>query len=33
MKIAVYSTKQYDKKYLQHVNDAMALNLNFLISC
>ncbi|WP_262382078.1 hypothetical protein, partial [Klebsiella pneumoniae] len=20
MKIAVYSTKQYDKKYLQHVN-------------
>ena len=21
MKIAVYSTKQYDKKYLQHVNE------------
>ncbi|MGL5700032.1 MAG: lactate dehydrogenase, partial [Kluyvera sp.] len=22
MKIAVYSTKQYDKKYLQNVNEA-----------
>ncbi|WP_228296957.1 MULTISPECIES: hypothetical protein, partial [Enterobacteriaceae] len=22
MKLAVYSTKQYDKKYLQHVNEA-----------
>ena len=21
MKLAVYSTKQYDKKYLQHVNE------------
>ena len=27
MKIAVYSTKQYDKKYLQHVNDAYGLSL------
>lgn len=29
MKIAVYSTKQYDKKYLQHVNDAYGFELEF----
>lgn len=33
MKIAVYSTKQYDKKYLQHVNDAYGFELEFLTSC
>ncbi|EIY5159558.1 TPA: 2-hydroxyacid dehydrogenase [Klebsiella variicola] len=29
MKIAVYSTKQYDKKYLQHVNDTYGFELEF----
>ncbi|EIW8576524.1 2-hydroxyacid dehydrogenase [Klebsiella aerogenes] len=29
MKIAVYSTKQYDKKYLHHVNDAYGFELEF----
>lgn len=29
MKIAVYSTKQYDKKYLQDVNDAFGFELEF----
>lgn len=33
MKIAVYSTKQYDKKYLQHVNNAYGFELEFLTSC
>jgi D-lactate dehydrogenase len=33
MKLAVYSTKQYDKKYLQHVNEAYGLNLNFSTFC
>jgi hypothetical protein len=32
MKIAVYSTKQYDKKYLQNVNEAYGFELEFLIS-
>ena len=29
MKLAVYSTKQYDKKYLQHVNEAYGFELEF----
>ncbi|KNC09236.1 lactate dehydrogenase [Klebsiella sp. RIT-PI-d] len=29
MKLAVYSTKQYDKKYLQHVNDDYGFELEF----
>ena len=29
MKLAVYSTKQYDKKYLQHVNEAYGFDLEF----
>ena len=29
MKLAVYSTKQYDKKYLQQVNDAYGFELEF----
>ncbi len=29
MKIAVYSTKQYDKKYLQNVNEAYGFELEF----
>ncbi len=29
MKIAVYSTKQYDKKYLQHVNDTYGFEREF----
>lgn len=33
MKLAVYSTKQYDKKYLQQVNEAFVLNWSFLIFC
>lgn len=32
MKLAVYSTKQYDKKYLQQVNEAFGFELEFLIS-
>ncbi|ECO0423655.1 lactate dehydrogenase, partial [Salmonella enterica] len=27
MKLAVYSTKQYDKKYLQQVNEAFGFEL------
>ena len=33
MKLAVYSTKQYDKKYLQQVNESLALSWNFLTFC
>lgn len=33
MKLAIYSTKQYDKKYLQQVNEALVLNLNSLTFC
>ena len=29
MKLAVYSTKQYDKKYLQHVNETYGFDLEF----
>ncbi|WP_318365363.1 2-hydroxyacid dehydrogenase [Enterobacter sp.] len=29
MKLAVYSTKQYDKKYLQHVNEGYGYELEF----
>ena len=29
MKLAVYSTKQYDKKYLQHVNESYGFELEF----
>ena len=29
MKLAVYSTKQYDKKYLQHVNEEFGFDLEF----
>ncbi|ESE83772.1 hypothetical protein SEPB56_17428 [Salmonella enterica subsp. enterica serovar Paratyphi B str. SARA56] len=29
MKLAVYSTKQYDKKYLQQVNEAFGFELEF----
>ena len=29
MKLAVYSTKQYDKKYLQHVNEGYGFELEF----
>lgn len=29
MKLAVYSTKQYDKKYLQHVNEEFGFELEF----
>lgn len=29
MKLAVYSTKQYDKKYLQHVNEDFGFDLEF----
>lgn len=29
MKLAVYSTKQYDKKYLQHVNEEFGFDLDF----
>lgn len=29
MKLAVYSTKQYDKKYLQHVNESFGFELEF----
>ncbi|HCC09951.1 MAG TPA: D-lactate dehydrogenase, partial [Atlantibacter hermannii] len=29
MKLAVYSTKQYDKKYLQHVNQGYGYDLEF----
>lgn len=29
MKLAIYSTKQYDKKYLQHVNEAYGFELEF----
>ncbi len=29
MKLAVYSTKQYDKKYLQHVNKDYGYELEF----
>ncbi|STI86337.1 D-lactate dehydrogenase [Escherichia coli] len=33
MKLAVYSTKQYDKKYLQQVNESFGLSWNFLTFC
>ncbi len=33
MKLAVYSTKQYDKKYLQQVTEAFGFELEFLIFC
>lgn len=33
MKLAVYSTKQYDKKYLQHVNEAYGFELEFSTFC
>lgn len=29
MKLAVYSTKQYDKKYLQQVNESFGFELEF----
>jgi lactate dehydrogenase-like 2-hydroxyacid dehydrogenase len=29
MKLAVYSTKQYDKKYLQHVNEHFGYEIEF----
>ena len=29
MKLAIYSTKQYDKKYLQQVNEAFGFELEF----
>jgi D-lactate dehydrogenase len=29
MKLAVYSTKQYDKKYLQHVNEQFGYEIEF----
>jgi D-lactate dehydrogenase len=33
MKLAVYSTKQYDKKYLQHVNEQFGYEIEFLTFC
>lgn len=33
MKLAVYSTKQYDKKYLQQVNESFGFELGLLTFC
>lgn len=33
MKIAVYSTKSYDRKYFELINAKYGLTLNFLILC
>lgn len=33
MKVAVYSTKHYDQKYLEHVNESYGFELQFLTSC
>lgn len=33
MKLAIYSTKQYDRKYLEQVNQQFGYELEFLISC